>query len=115
MKYLTWLITLPLTLFCLSFALSNDADVQLSFWPFENTYETGVNVFGLAFLGAGFFLGALFVWILDQKMRFKYWQETRKSARLEKELDAMNARQTVTPQNADAPIPGEAALQLAPK
>lgn len=115
MKYLTWLITLPLTVFALSFALSNDAEVQLSLWPFENTYKSGINVFGLSLLGAGFFLGALFVWILDQKMRFKYWQETRKSARLEKELETLNARPPVTPQNAGAPNPGEAPLQLAPK
>jgi len=115
MKYLTWLITVPLTLFAVSFALSNDAEVQLSLWPFENTYKFGVNVSCLSFLGLGFFLGALFVWILNQKMRFKYWQETRKSARLEKELETLNARPPVTPQNAGAPSPGDAMLKLASK
>jgi len=110
MKYLTFIVTVPLTIFAVLFAVSNDAEVQLSLWPFENTYKTGVNIFGLGFMGAGFFLGALFVWILNQKMRFKYWQETRKTARLEKELDALNAKTPVTPPSDGTPTPVTAGL-----
>ncbi|MDE1151970.1 MAG: hypothetical protein PW788_05465 [Micavibrio sp.] len=110
MKYLTFIITVPLSIFAVLFAVSNDAEVQLSLWPFENTYKTGVNVFGMGFLGLGFFLGALFVWILNQKMRFKYWKETRKTARLEKELDALNTRPTVTPSPESVPPLAQAPL-----
>ena len=110
MKYFTLLITVPLTVFAVLFAVSNGASVQLTLWPFEFKQELPVNVLALGFLMAGFFLGALFVWILNQKMRFKYWQETRKSQRLEKELEALHAKPTVTPQENGASIPGPALL-----
>lgn len=92
MAYLTLLITIPLTIFAVLFAISNDGDVALGLWPFDGRYTLPVWLFGLGLLGSGFFLGALFVWLLAQKTRFRYWQESRKSARLEKELEAIHAK-----------------------
>jgi uncharacterized membrane protein YdbT with pleckstrin-like domain len=99
MAYLTPFISLPLTLFALSFAISNDADVAVGLWPMDEKYTLSLWQFGLGLLGGGFLLGALFVWLLSQKTRFLLWQESRRAARLEKELDALNAKkaQTETP------------------
>lgn len=97
MSYLTLIITVPLTIFAILFAVSNSADVTVGLWPFEKEYTVSTWIFGLAMLGAGFFLGALFVWILSQKTRFQYWKETRRAARLEKELDALNKKQASPP------------------
>lgn len=93
MSYLTLIITVPLTVFAILFAVSNSADVTVGLWPFEKEYTVSTWFFGLAMLGAGFFLGALFVWILSQKTRFQYWKESRRAARLEKELEALNRKQ----------------------
>lgn len=97
MSYLTLIITIPLTLFVILFAVSNNADVTVGLWPFEKEYTVSTWVFGLAMLGGGFFLGALFVWILSQKTRFQCWKETRRAARLEKELEALNKKQAAAP------------------
>lgn len=92
MSYLTLIITVPLTIFAVLFAVSNKAPVAVEFWPFTGVFETTINILGAVMLGGGFFLGALFVWIHSQKLRFKYWQESRKAARLEKELDLLHKK-----------------------
>jgi uncharacterized membrane protein YciS (DUF1049 family) len=97
MAYITLLITIPLTVFAALFSLSNTGIVTLSLWPFENKVDFGVNIFGLAMLGIGFLLGALFVWIQYQKIRLKLWQESRKTARLEKELDSLRQKAETAP------------------
>lgn len=96
MSYLTLVITIPLTVFAILFAVSNSADVTVGLWPFEKEYTLSVWTFGLAMLGAGFFLGSLFVWILSQKTRFQCWKESRRAARLEKELEALNRKQAAS-------------------
>jgi len=97
MAYITLIITIPLTVFAALFSLSNTGIVTLSLWPFEKTMDFGVNIFGLAMLGLGFLLGALFVWIQYQKIRLKLWQESRKTARLEKELDSLRQKPETAP------------------
>jgi uncharacterized integral membrane protein len=100
MAYLTLIITIPLTLFALAFAASNSTAVKAGLWPLEQTWELPLSILGLGMLGTGFLSGALFVWLLYQKMRYRYWQESRKVARLEKELDSLH-------QKAEAEKPGK--------
>lgn len=92
MSYLTLLITIPLTIFAVLFAVSNDADVSVGLWPLDGRHEMPIYALGLGMLIGGFLLGALFVSILAQKTRFLFWQEQRKRARLEKELDSLHAK-----------------------
>lgn len=96
MQYLTLLITLPLTVFAVLVVLSNGADVTFYLLPDDKVFSATLPLWQLALglLGGGFFLGALFVWVLHQKARFRYWQESRKSARLEKELEKLHAEET---------------------
>jgi hypothetical protein len=91
-KYLTWLITIPLTIFTVLFAVSNPAEVAVGIWPLEATKKIPAWLLGLGMGGVGFFLGALFVWILAQRTHFRYWQEQRRATRLEKELEALQAK-----------------------
>ncbi len=93
MQYLTLLITLPLTLFAVLIVLSNGGDVTLYLLPDDKEFSMTLPLWQvtLGLLGGGFFLGALFVWTLHQKARFRYWQESRKCARLEKELEKLHA------------------------
>lgn len=98
MVYLTLIITLPLTVFAVLFALSNGQGVDLTLWPLEGKMSLPLSVVGLCLLATGFFCGALFVWMLSQKTRFKLWQETRRAERLEKELDALHKKPAETAQ-----------------
>lgn len=92
MSYLTLLITIPLTIFAVLFAVSNDSDVTVRLWPLEGAHDMPVYALGLGMLISGFLLGALFVSILAQKTRFLFWKEQRKRARLEKELDSLHTK-----------------------
>lgn len=96
MQYLTLLITLPLTLFAVLVVLSNGDAVTLYLLPEDKTFSLSLPLWqaALGLLGGGFFLGALFVWTLHQKARFRYWQESRKCARMEKELEKIHAEET---------------------
>lgn len=93
MQYLTLLITLPLTVFAVLIVLSNGSDATLYLLPDDKDFALTLPLWqvALGLLGGGFFLGALFVWLLHQKARFRYWQESRKTARLEKELEKLHA------------------------
>jgi len=93
MQYLTLLITVPLALFSILFVLANGDAVTFYLWPEDDLLSLTLPgwQFGLGMLFGGFFLGALFVSLLAQKTRFRYWQESRKAARLEKELESLHA------------------------
>lgn len=93
MQYLTLLITVPLALFSVLFVLANGDAVTFYLWPEDDLLSMTLPgwQFGLGMLFGGFFLGALFVSLLAQKTRFRYWQESRKATRLEKELEALHA------------------------
>lgn len=97
MRYLTLAITIPLAVFAVLFAVSNTQDVTVGLWPFEGTRVFPLWVFALSLLGGGFLLGALFVWLLEQRTRFRYWRESRRSARLEKELEDLQKKQQAQP------------------
>ncbi len=105
MQYLTLLITLPLTLFAVLIVLSNGGDVTLYLLPDDKEFSMTLPLWQvtLGLLGGGFFLGALFVWTLHQKARFRYWQESRKCVRLEKELEKLHAEDMARKDAAMAP------------
>ena len=94
MQFITLLITLPLALFAVLVVLANPEPVTLFLWPEDEVLSLSLPLWQMTvgLLFGGFFLGALFVWLLSQKTRFRYWQESRKSARLEKELEDIHSK-----------------------
>ncbi len=91
MYLITLLITLPLTVFSVLFALSNRQDVAVSLWPLMETYSLPLWLLGLGLLGVGFFLGAAFVAIPAQRLRFRLWREKNRADRLEKDMATLKA------------------------
>jgi uncharacterized integral membrane protein len=97
MRCITWFITIPLSLFSVVFALSNTGTVQIFLQPFEGSYDIPVSLLGLGMLGIGFFLGAVFVWIHNQKLRWQYWQENRKLKKRAEQTNAVQTKEVVIP------------------
>lgn len=111
MKYLTAIITLPLTLLALSFALSNQQDVTASLWPFDATLIWPLYAVALPMLALGFFCGALFVWLHAQRARFRSWRQGRLDRKAHKNLivenEALKKAQAAAPANVPAlPVTG---------
>lgn len=115
MSYLTLIITLPLSVFAVLFAVSNAGDVTLGLWPLENRVTLSVSVFGLVMLGVGFFLGALFVWLHSQKLRFMHWKQSRRAAKLEKELGDLHKKNEAQAAADVQASPSPSQLALPPK
>lgn len=109
MRALTLFITVPLTLFALSFAVSNPAPVDVALWPFDGVLlRQPLAVVVLVGMAAAFFLGALFASLLSWSVRLRYWQEKRRSRRLERQIaaiesDRMRAQNTSPSSSAHLP------------
>lgn len=91
MRYLSWLITLPLTVIAISFAVSNLMPVQLSLWPFPFFVEVPAFALVLVTLVVGFLLGGLTVWVGQHHHRKAERQHQSRADKLQKELDALRA------------------------
>ena len=99
---ITVFITLPLTLFSLSFAVSNPLPVGINLWPvtFAAMPAWPLGIVGVVLLGSGFFMGALFVGLNTQQWRWRAWQQQRRAERAERDLAAHELKQ----QNAAVPV-----------
>lgn len=91
MRYLSWLLTLPLTALAISFAVSNLTPVQLALWPLVGTLEAPAFTLVLITLVVGFFAGGLTVWLGQHAHRRAARQHQARADRLQKELDAARA------------------------
>lgn len=110
MRVLVLIITLPLLLLLVLFAVSNTGPVDLRLWPFDFAWQVPLAgaVLGAALLA--FLLGALVAWGSGLRYRAQA-RKMRNAARLlEAELAEMRAKQaTVVPNAANpAPVPGTA-------
>jgi uncharacterized integral membrane protein len=90
--FLTFIITLPLTVLTVVFAVSNAHSVQMYFYPGDTAHDIPMYMIGLSLLLGGFFLGALFVSLHAQKTLFQYWKEKSRAEALEKELDSIQKK-----------------------
>jgi uncharacterized membrane protein YciS (DUF1049 family) len=85
-RFLLWLISIPLTVFVILFAVSNPGQVSVSLMPLEGSYELSLATVGLGLMALGFLAGSIFVGIQGYRAQIRKWQETRRADRLEKEL-----------------------------
>jgi len=66
-------------------------DITVQFLPGLDAHAMPLWALGLVMMAVGFFVGALFVWLLYQRVRFQYWQVSRKNKKLEEELDELTS------------------------
>lgn len=60
---LRWLITLPVAIIVVVFAVNNRADVSVSLWPLDMAVAWPLFVFVFIGAGVGFLLGAAVMWV----------------------------------------------------
>ncbi len=69
MRLLYWLITAPLLIFAISFAVSNRDNVSLSLWPLPFEITVPVAVVGLVGMLVGAIIGMIIAWAGGGKSR----------------------------------------------
>ncbi len=85
MKYFSWIITLPLMLFVVVFALSNMHEVTFGLWPFDDTFTLELFIAVLVTFVLGFICGGTVLWFSDGKVRRRARRAESEAAGLKQE------------------------------
>ncbi len=83
MKHLSWIITLPLLVLFIVFAVANRTPTQLNLWPLEYQITLPLFLMVLAALFVGFLCGGLVAWFSGHRTR-------ERARRGRYELDTVN-------------------------
>lgn len=110
MRYLSWILTIPLALLAVTFSVKNMGPVAFDLWPLPYTVELPAFAAVLGAMLVGFLLGGLVAWMGGHAMRKGARLDRARAARLEKDLlaardraDAAEAK--LAPPQAPAPTP----------
>src|SRR6185437_10227657 len=97
MKLFHWLVTAPLALDLVVFAVSNRARVTLTLWPFPFEIETRLFLVILLSLLAGLLTGMLLAWLGGSTARRESRARAKRIAALEREIDGLRASRPAVP------------------
>lgn len=92
MRRLSILITLPITLVILLFAIANRAPIAVSLWPFPWQVELPGYLVILGSVLVGFAAGALVAWLSAGRRRREARRNAAEARRLAEELAALKRR-----------------------
>ena len=91
MKLIHWLVTAPIALVLVVFAVSNRAEVTVTLWPLPFKLQTWL------FLVVRFLIGGFVVWIGSLRRRREARQQARRIEMLEHEMAGLRAGNTALP------------------
>lgn len=86
MRILSWIITVPLVVVAVLFALSNRGIVTLRLWPLPFEMDAPLYLASLLFLLAGFIAGGLVAWISGHRHRTAARKNGWRMQKLERDL-----------------------------
>lgn len=128
MKRLSWILTLPLMVVAVVFAIANRDVVVLDLWPLALTIQAPLFVLVLGSAVAGLLAGAVVAWFSGGSTRRRAREARRRAAELEREIArlrsaAENERpaaasqvpSSTTPRLPAAPAPNHAAASGGPR
>jgi uncharacterized integral membrane protein len=98
-RYLSWIITLPLGILVISFAVSNRDAVALMLWPLPSGLEMPIFLPVLGALVAGFVAGGAIAWWTGGRYRRLARRQSGQLKRQKAELETLRAREA---ESADA-------------
>lgn len=92
MRFLSWIITLPIALFAVLFAISNRDPVTFALWPTPFTLQAPVYLATLLALVVGFVAGGFIAWANQHRNRARARRAEDRVYYLERELQETQAR-----------------------
>ena len=93
MRRLSWVLTVPITVICVVFAVANQQAVTIDLWPLALSYTLPVYVMVLLLLLIGFLIGAAVMWISAGRLRDKARRNYYKASDLEREVTWLKRKQ----------------------
>ncbi len=111
MKRLSWILTLPLMVVAVIFAISNREVVTLDLWPLAMTIQAPLFVLVLGSAVVGLLAGAVVAWFSGGPTRRRARAARRHAAELEREIARLresieSERPAATPRPPDNTLPG---------
>jgi len=91
-KLVFWLVTVPVALIAIVFAVSNLDKVPVGLWPFSDVAVMPLYLVVLGALGLGFIAGEFVAWINGGRWRREARRRQRRIEALERELTATQAQ-----------------------
>lgn len=117
MRHLSWIVTIPVTVVAVVFAVANRETVPLSFWPLPWSLDLPVYLIVLGCLLAGFLLGGFVAWVAAAPRRRRARQTTERARELAREVAELRRREAelkAARAEPTAPAPGAGAGVLQP-
>lgn len=117
MRHLSWIVTIPVTVVAVVFAVANREPVPLSFWPLPWSVDLPVYLIVLGCLLAGFLLGGFVAWVAAAPRRRRARRTTERARELAQELAELRRREAelrAARAEQTAPVPGAGAAALQP-
>ncbi len=110
MKRLAWLLTLPLAVVIVVFAVNNRTPVPMDPWPLDQPFAVPLYIIVLGALLLGFIAGALVQWAAAGKRR----SQARRNLRRLNELERAGAAAKTAGANSNSPSgdPGQTNTRL---
>ena len=105
MRHFLWLLTLPATVVVVIFAVSNHAPVTLDFWPLPLFLDVPVIALIFGCVVAGFFAGAVTMWVSGARRRRQARADRREVGELKREVQRLQQRHIEQTRGADAAAP----------
>ena len=106
MKLIHWLVTAPLALLLIIFAVSNRDSTIVTFWPLPAELAAPLYLVVLLALLVGFLVGELVAWINGRRWRREARFRARRIEALERELAATQAQLAAHQGTARLPVSG---------
>ena len=117
MRYFSWIITLPIALFTVLFAISNRETVTFALWPTPFTLEAPIYLAILLALLVGFVVGGFIAWAKQHRNRARARRAEDRVFYLERELQETQARAAAAEKRIaelTKPVSGEPRAALPP-
>ncbi len=92
MRFIALIITVPIAVAAVLFAISNRGVVTLSLWPLPFTLDAPVYLATLVALAVGFLAGGIVAWNAQRRYRRRARRSTDRVSYLERELKETQAR-----------------------
>jgi len=110
-RRLAWILTLPVTLVVVVFAIANRQLVAINLWPLEETVTYPLFIVTLGALVSGFLLGAVIMWLSESRLRDRARRLRFEKEDLERELGYLQRHKAQAEDPASGPGPSTTAAR----
>ena len=92
MRFVIWIVDIPIAIVVVAFAIANRVSVQIQFDPLPFEIDVPIWITVIGSLVTGFIIGSLCKWLIDYRYRSELRQGRKLIRGLEKEIHSLRER-----------------------